>query len=185
MGNMIVWTKQNKNILKELDKTGRYIVKKEYIEKDLGEYAHLVLEVYHWLTRNSPTVSIKPKEVEYPIWVSLKQEATMLLDPNSVILELAIDINRIAYVNIDKWGTILNYSYIPVDQQDKQRHQAMLDSYGISDTHAYMSHFYPQIKREIIASWPRLFDDSIIIGGRNCYGIIWEIQKEWVKKVIQ
>ena len=48
-----------------------------------------------------------------------------------------------------------------------------------------MSQFYPQIKREIIDSWSRLFDDSIHINSDQKYGTIWEIRKEWITDIIK
>lgn len=186
MENITVWTKQNENVLKELEKNGRFISRKEFIRKDLGDdHAHLVLEVYNWLTKNSPTAPLKPKDVEYPIWVSVTKETTMSFDRGSVILELEIDKESLALVNINKWGTILNYSYIPANAKDEKEHQAMLRAYNTSDAQAYMSQFYPEIKRKIISSWSRLFDNSIIIGNENSYGIIWEVKQEWIKKIIQ
>ena len=81
--------------------------------------------------------------------------------------------------------SILNYSYIPKDKADARRHQDMMEQYGVSDAKAYMSQFYPHLKREIIASWDRLFDDSVILGNDSKYGNIWEIRKEWVTQVIR
>ena len=48
-----------------------------------------------------------------------------------------------------------------------------------------MTQFYPEIKREIIQSWDRLFDDSIILGNTNYYGNIWEVKQEWVRRVFR
>lgn len=186
MDKIKVWTKQNQNVLKELEKTGRYTAKQEYILKDLDEHAHLVLEVYDWLVKNAPNASQRPYDAEYPIWVSLKKEATMLPSLGTVILELEVDPSLVTMVNINKWGAILNYSYIPTDEQDAENHRQLLEQYGVSsDTKAYMSHFYPQIKRKIIASWNRLFDDSIILGNDERYGIIWEVRKEWITHIIR
>lgn len=109
----------------------------------------------------------------------------MLPSEGTVIMELTLDPSRITSVNIEKWGAILNYSYIPADEKDAKRHHELLEQYGISDAKAYMSQFYPQIKREIVLSWDRLFDDSIILGNDSKYGNIWEIRKEWVTKVIE
>ena len=47
---------------------------------------------------------------------------------------------------------ILNYSYIPADEDDAKRHKQLLADYGVSDAQAYMSRFYPQIKMEIMSS---------------------------------
>ena len=161
MSIITVWTKQNENVVKELNEAGRYIAKREYIFKDLDEHAPLVIEVYDWLVKNSPGAPQKPADVEYPIWVSSSIETTMLPGLGTVILELSLDSALITKVNIDKWGTILNYSYIPANQEDAKRHLDMLDQYGTSDAKAYMSQFYPNIKREIIESWERLFDDYL------------------------
>lgn len=184
MSNITVWTKQNENVAKELDKTGRFVAKREYIFKDLGEHAHLVLETYDWLVENTPNYFSKPDDAEYPIWVSLTREATSLPSAGTIILELILDLSLVTMVDICKWGTILNYSYIPSDEQDAKHHRQLLKQYGISDTEAYMSRFYPQIKRKIINSWIRLFDNSIVLGSNEKYGNIWEVKKEWVTQII-
>lgn len=185
MDKITIWTKQNENVIKEIERTGRYTAKKEYILKDLDRHAYLVLEVYDWLVKNTPNTLQKPYDAEYPIWVSLKKEATMLPSAGTVILELKLDPSLITMINIEKWGIILNYSYIPKDKQDAESHQQLLEQYGVSsDAKAYMSQFYPQIKRKIINSWNRLFDDSIIVGNDERYGNIWEVRKEWITQII-
>ena len=156
MAKITVWSKQHENVWKVLQETGRYTVKREYIIKDLKEHSELVLDTYEWLVKNGPDYGNKPADVEFPVWVSFRQDAT-----------------------------ILNYSYIPADKADEKRHKELLEAYGVSDTQAYMSQFYPEIKREIRESWKRLFDDDIQIGSDGCYGNIWEVRREWVKNVIQ
>ena len=42
---------------------------------------------------------------------------------------------------------------------------------------------YPEIKRGIVESLKRLFDDSVTLGNEECYGIMWEVRKEWVVEV--
>lgn len=186
MGEKIkVWTKQHGDVVKELEKTGRHIAGREYIFNDLGEHAPLVLEVYDWLTRNSPGAAQRPADVKYPVWVSAARDATMLPDKGTVILELLIDSDLITPVNIEKWGAILNYSYIPANARDAERHRKLLKEYGVSDAKAYMSQFYPVIKREIIDSWSRLFDTDIVMGNDKAYGNIWEVKREWVTQIIR
>lgn len=183
MPSTIVWTKQHESVPQVLEQTGRYVAKKSFIEQDLGDEAPLVLEAYDWLVKNCPIAPLKPKDAEYPIWVSPAREATMMPSPNTVILELEVDTAAMAFVNINKWGAILNYSYIPADKDDDKRHRSTLSEYGISDTQAYMSRFYPQLKRTITNSWHRLFDDSVSMGNDLSYGILWEVKKEWVRQV--
>ena len=186
MGRIKVWTKQSESIVDDLERDGRYIAKREYMMRDLDEHAYLVFEVYDWLAKHSPSRDKKPEDSQYPIWVSLKEEATMLASDGMVILELEIEEDLLTKINIDKWGCILNYSYIPKDLEDASRHRKLLEDYGIAgDAKAYMSSFYPQIKREIVDSWSRLFDDSIVVGNGQVYGNLWEVKREWVKKIIK
>lgn len=185
MERIKVWTKQHENVLKELMSTGRYTAKRDYIRMDLREHANLVLEVYDWLVKNGPDAANRPADVEYPVWVSFVSEGTMMAEKGYQILELTIDPKIITPVNISKWGAILNYSYIPADEADARRHYELLDMYGIDDAKAYMTQFYPQIKREIVDSWKRLFDEKIRMGNDLKYGTIWEIKREWLTDVIQ
>ena len=185
MAKITVWTKQHQSVWDTLKREGRYVARREFIRLDLQEHADLVLEVYDWLVANGPDRMNRPPDVEYPVWVSYARETTMLPSPGAVILELELEEAWITPVHIGKWGCILNYSYIPADPADARRHEQLLADYGVSDAKAYMSQFYPQIKREIVDSWDRLFDDSIILGNKAKYGTIWEVKWEWVTSVAQ
>lgn len=181
MDEMTVWTRQHESVLETLERTGRYTAKRDFIVKDLEEHAELVLEVYDWLAAHSPNVQYRPEEAEYPVWVSYTQEAVMLPSPGTALLELSIPEELIAPVNIEKWGAILNYSYIPSGPQDARRHRRLLEERGISDAKAYLSRFYPEIKSEIVASWDRLFDSQVLLGSAAAYGTVWELRREWVR----
>ncbi len=186
MSKITVWTKQHENVLKELKNIGRYIAKKKYIILDLQEHADIVLEAYQWLVKNTPNSNEKPKDAEFPVWVSFSKDTTMLLSEKTIILELEIEESLITKINIIKWGMILNYEYLPENELDEKRHKKLLEDYRISDTQAYMSQFYPHIKREIIESWKRLFDnEDNKKNNSQYYGNIWEIKEQWIKKIIR
>lgn len=183
MGRIKVWTRQHRSVLETLERDGIYRAKREFIRMDLQEHADLVLETYDWLVKHGPDSCNRPQGVEYPVWVSFRQDATMLPDENTVIIQLELDESQITRVNIAKWGAILNYSYIPADERDALRHKKMLRDYGVNDAKAFMTQFYPDIKREILASWQRLFDDNVQLGNDLCYGTIWEVKKQWITAV--
>ena len=185
MPTTTVWTKQHTAVYEQLQTHGRYTAKRSYIQRDLQEQAPLVLEVYDWLVQHHPQAQCKPADADYPVWVSFTGEATMLPSPGSVVLELRVPHELITPIHIAKWGTVLNYAYIPLNETDDTRHQNLLHEYCISDTQAYMSQFYPQIKREITDSWQRLFDSNILLNSNATYGTIWEIRKEWIVTVTQ
>lgn len=180
-----IWTKQHVQVLKELEKTGRYTARRRYVELENEDCAPIVLEAYDWLVGHAPNRAYRPADAEYPVWASLARDTAMLLEPGRVLLELEVDPEELALIHVGKWGMILNYSYIPADEADAARHKKLLADYRVSDVTAYMSQFYPAIKREIVASWDRLFDERIQLGGSHQYGIIWELRKEWIVDVIQ
>ena len=181
MKTITVWTRQNKKVLENLENSGRHVATAEAIHK--SEEAMTMINAYDWLQEAIPDQNSRPFDADYPIWVSLQQETTTLPSKDTVVLELEISPELITRLNVAKWGAVNNYSYIPKDHTDEKRHKAEMEAYGLSDTQAYMSRFYPQLKQQIIDSWSRVFDDSIRLGNDFCYGLIWEIKKEWIKNI--
>ena len=177
---LTVWTKQHVSVLEELESTGRYIARQAYIAKDLEEHAGLVLQAYDWLVTRAALRYPRPADVSYPVWLSYSREATMMPTPGSVMLELSIDESLIMPVNIGKWGTILNFSYIPADEADRRAHEDLLSSMGVYDAKAFMTPFYPELKRQVIDSWDRLFDPEVIVNNTDAYGTVWELRREWL-----
>lgn len=183
MGKIKVWTRQHSGVLEILRETGRYIAQKEYISLDMQEHADIVFLAYDWLVQNGPDAANRPQDVQYPVWVSFDAETAMPAGSGGAVLELLVEEERITSVNIAKWGAILNYSYIPGDDEDARRHRELLALYRTNDVRAVMTPFYPELRREILESWRRLFDGSVMVGNGLCYGTIWEIRREWVTDV--
>ena len=184
MSNQItVWTKQHENIAAILQAKGRYIVKKEYIKSKMEEHADIYLSVYNWYYGAAGKLLCPPEDVKYPIWVSLSKESKIETSAGTVGLELQVPEERLITVDIDKWGKIVNYMYIPANAKDQAAHEAMLARYGIDDCTAYMTSFYPSIKRKIIKSWDRLFDESVQLS-KFRVGTLWELKAEWVVSII-
>ena len=174
-----VWTKQHGDILKVLDEQGRYVVRREYIERKMEEHAALYLDVYSWYVSRAEKIVPRPSDAGYPIWVSLAAEEAVGGGGDSVMLELEIRTSDMVVLDLEKWGFVVNYMYIPQDARDEAEHEKMLAAYGIDDTKAYMTPFYPNVKSKIVKSWDRLFDDSVVMGPVKV-GTLWEIRKEWI-----
>lgn len=183
MSKIRVWTRQHKNVLRELAETGRYLAKKEYIAMEMQEHTGLILTAYDWLVKNCPDAPNRPADVQYPVWLSFQEDTAMPAGGDGVVLELSIEESRITPVNIAKWGMILNFSYIPANENDARRHRELLTLYRTDDARAVMTPFYPEIRREIMESWKRLFDDTVQVENDLKYGTIWEIRREWVTEV--
>lgn len=179
-----IWTRQNSGIVKILREQGRYIVKKEYIAQKMEEHAGLYLDVYSWYTSAASKLSPRPADAFYPIWVSLAPEEGLGASEGNVIIEALVDRQRLITIDIDKWGCIVNYMYIPLNEADAEEHEKMLKRYNTDDCTAYMSGFYPHIKNKIIKSWDRLFDDGITLSPVKV-GTIWELKQEWITKITE
>ena len=108
----------------------------------------------------------------------------MLQSPDTVILELEVEEALLTWINVAKWGAINNFSYLPADEADDRRHRKQMQELGISDAEACLSRFYPELRQEICQSWQRLFDDRVQMGGRAVYGLLWELRRSWVRRVI-
>ena len=185
MSKVRVWTKQNIAVLDQLSRDGRFIADEDFIRRELEDTADIMLSIYEWLADHSPTADKRPDDVRYPVWVSLEREATMIPEDGYVVLELEIESDDIALLDTAKWTCITNYSYIPENEEDRERHTDYMKSLGISDARAVMTEFYPEIKAEIIASWDRLFDENVRLGSDTAYGIVWEVREEWIEKIIK
>ena len=178
---MRAWTKQSAIVLDILESEGRYVAKRKFVKRrDENDF---VVGLYDWLARNHPGRHTAPSDAEYPVWLSLSEEATMGLTPGTVLLELEIPDELIFYINVVKWTAIMNRLYIPADEADEKRHRELMKSYRQSDATAYQSTFYPQLKKEIEDSWIRLFDDSVGNKDGLVYGNVWQLKKEWLVKV--
>lgn len=177
-----IWTKQHKNILQDLEQSGRYLVKKEYIINKMEEHSGIYLDTYNWLFHSASRFMEIPEDARYPIWVSVTEESRIQNSEGNVLLEILVDADKIFVMDLDKWGRIVNYMYIPKDPQDEREHEELLKRYGIDDSTAYMSPFYPSVKSKIIKSWDRLYDEGIELSPAKV-GIIWEVKQEWIVKI--
>lgn len=184
MGKVTVWTRQSEKILDDLTNHGRYIVKQDYIRQKMEEHTDLVLDVYNWYVRQARTRYTVPEDAKYPIWVAVTESSLLGLCEDHVMLELSVDEENLVIVDPRKWDLVINYMYIPKDAADMQRHQDMLQQYQTSDSKAYMTPFFPMIKREIIQSWDRLFEGNPDdIPDKN--GTLWEIREDWITRIIR
>lgn len=182
-----LWTRQHNNVLNELEKYGVYRVKKEYILEKMDTISDYYLGLYEWYVKNAAKIVPLPEGVMYPIWLSISPE--MMLQPidDTIILEIEVDRKDVIYTDVNKWGYVVNYFYLPIDPEDERRHNEELKKFGIGDeTSLIMGHkgnFYPLLKNKIIKSWERLFepfDDKSTLSQAT----LWEIKKEWVVDII-
>lgn len=175
-----VWSAQAEIVINTINQTGIYHVNKDFILKKYADISKLFLEPYDWFISRVNKIIPPPVGAEYPIWVYSSLENVANYGTGDLIIEAQIPMDKIILFDQEKWLRILNFSYIPQDLEDDKSFKKTLSDYGMQHgSQAYTSNFYPDLKREIVKSWDRLFDESIRLSNNNM-GALWEIKKDWI-----
>ena len=180
---MRFWTRQDKNILKTLRKNGIYQVKERYIRFKLGDIAKFYIDIYKWYYHKASEIVNPPESAQYPIWLSTEEDMKLPLAGNQIMLELEIPEDKVIILDMLKWDYVVNYWYIPKNEEDARKHNKELKRIWIkSESSIYMENFYPRLKDKIVKSWDRLFDNNIKLSNKKI-ATVWEIRKEWINKI--
>lgn len=181
-----MWTRQVADVLKELEQTGRYLCKEQYIREKNGSMADYYLRLYEWYTRHAARYMKIPEDAGYPIWLSMDEETMLQPVEGTVILEAEIPKEQFLLCNMDAWGYRVNYWYVPLDEQDEKRHLRELKRFGVTNEEELImtdkGNFYPLLKREIEASWERVFT-VMPKNPKDSVATAWELRKEWIREV--
>lgn len=63
--------RQNDKTLRQLERDGRIINHRAYVEMHFGDIAPLFMESYDWFTKEAAKMLPKPEDVHAPIWCSI------------------------------------------------------------------------------------------------------------------
>ena len=73
-GYYTVYTRQSKKVLEELEKTGAYRVKEEYIRMKNDSISEYYLKLYRWFAERCRERIDVPQGYSFPIWLSMHDE---------------------------------------------------------------------------------------------------------------
>lgn len=181
-----LWTRQHENVVKELNYSGVYRVKKEFLLQKFDSISDYYLTIYNWYIERAEKIVERPKEAEFPIWLSISSELMLQPTQNNAIIELLVDRDKVVFTDSEKWGYVSNYWYLPKDKEDERKYNEELKRMGIGDeSELYMGHkgdFYPHMRNKIVKSWERMFEGEIQMNS-NTQATLWEIKKEWVVNI--
>lgn len=183
-----LFTRQNDKTLYQLERDGRIINQRVYVEMHFGDIAPLFMESYDWFTQYASGFLEKPEDVKAPIWCSISKENCLKPIPGTVVYELEVPKEQVIYFDDVKWDYVLNRIYLPKDEEDQKRYKQELKNKGISNGFEFFQGrykgMYPEEEAKIKESWKRVFEiDNWTIF--NVCGNLWEIRKEWVKRIIR
>ena len=182
-----LYTRQNDKTLYQLKRDGRIINQRVYVEMHFGDIAPLFMESYDWFTREAAKRVPKPEDVHAPIWCSISVENCLKPIEGTVVYELEFPEEEVIYFDEAKWDYVLNRIYLPKDTEDGKCYKNHLKDIGVVNGFEFFQGrykgMYPEEEKRIIDSWQRVFqiDNWTIF---NVCGNLWEIRKEWVKRIV-
>lgn len=182
-----LYTRQNDKTLYQLERDGRLINQRVYVELHFGDIAPLFMESYDWFTKEAAKRVPKPDDVKAPLWCSISAENCLKPIPGTVVYVLEVPEDQVIYFDDVKWDYVLNRIYLPKDKEDEQAYRRHLEEMGITNRFSFFDGpykgMYPEEEARIKESWKRIFeiDDWTIF---NVCGNLWEIKKAWVKQIV-
>lgn len=186
-GKIRLWTRQVIEIVDEIERNGCYCVKREYLEKKNDTMTSYYEKLYQWYTKAASLYIDIPSEAKYPIWLSMNNEEMLQPVEGTVILELEVDEKDYILCNYEGWGYVVNYWYVPENEEDERQHESQLKQCGLhSDDELILTakgNFYPLLKRKVMCSWGRIFTLLSDDMERGVVATTWLIKKEWIRGI--
>ena len=183
MATVRAWTRQVPQVKDEIDRTGHYLVREEYVREKNAEISDYYIELYRWLTEMCRSHVNMPEDAKFPIWLALTEAQRLPPAPGTMSFTLDVPEESLFILDYDKWGYRVNHWYVPRDAADEAAHNEELKRFGIGNEAALITgeqgNFYPALKRKIQASWTRVIEAPNPRMDYNV-GCIWEILPEWV-----
>ena len=182
-----LYTRQNDKTLFQLEREGRILNRRAYVEMHFGSIAPLFMESYAWFTKEAEKRIQRPDYAEASIWCSISVENCLKPIPGTVVYVLDVPAEQVVYFDEQKWDYVLNRIYLPKDDEDSRSYQNYIKERGFRSQFEFFEGRYkgqyPEEEKRIIESWSRVFeiDEWTIF---NVCGNIWEIKKEWVSKIV-
>lgn len=183
-----LYTRQNDKTLFQLERENRIINNRVYVELHFGDIAPLFMESYDWFTKEAAKRVAKPQDVKAPIWCSISKENCLKPIEGTVVYVLEVPEEQVIYCDECKWDYVLNRIYLPKDEADGAAYKEHLKKIGVANGFEFLQGRYqgmfPEEEKKIRESWNRVFDiDNWTIF--NVCGNIWEIKKEWVRRIVR
>ena len=172
-----LWTAQSDPVISCIQKDGRSLVKKEYIDKKYGESAWVFQTAYGFFREYGATLLPKPAGAESPFWL-FPDPKWIVAGKGSFILELLVPRSRVLLFEREKWQKILNLSYLGNSEEEEEHFHRELEAQGLSTSfEVFSTPFYPALRAKIRKSWERLF--TLETEEKEALqAALWEIRKE-------
>ncbi len=183
-----LWTRQDLKSLDMLQKMGVVQTTRDHLGEKFDVISDYVIKLYEWFVDAASKKVAKPESVEFPIWCSISEENMLRPTPETVVYVLEVDSAEVIYFDGAKWDYVLNHLYIPKDKADDEAYKKEMALRGHKNLFSFVdfktAHLYPAEKKQIIDSWPRIFDIdewNIFVVQAN----IWEIRPDMIVEILR
>jgi hypothetical protein len=162
--------------------------RREYVRKKYEDCADIFLTAYDAYIREAERIVPRPDDKAYPYWAFTSMDHVDKSGGGRV-MELSVPLSEAVFFDQYDWYKVLRLSYIGETEADEAAFARKLEMRGIRDaSDAVLKPFYPDVKREIVGSWKRLFRHDAAIRNGDTSGVravqagLWQIKEEWLIK---
>lgn len=166
---------------------GTVYSRREFVQKKYEDCADIFLTAYDEYIREAEKIVPRPNDRAYPYWAFASEEQVDRSGGGRVML-LEVPPSEAVFFDQYDWYKVLRLSYLGESAEDEAAFARKLEMRGIRDaSEAVLKPFYPDIKREIVGSWKRLFRHDAAIKSGDVSGVgavqagLWQIKKEWLR----
>ena len=157
-----LFTRQNDKTLYQLERDGRVINVRRYVELHFGDIAGLFLDSYDQFTTVAAKKVPEPEDVKAPSWCAIRREDCLPPIEGTVVYELEVPEEKVIYFSDLKWDYVLNRIYLPKDDADAAAYKRHLKDIGVANGFEFFEGrykgFYPDEVQRIKESWKRVFE---------------------------
>ncbi len=177
---------QSKVVQSVIEQEGVAYCKRIYVEKKYSpQELPVFLTVYDWMAKEMAKRLPKPPEAELPYW--LYENAYSATSEAGDFLKLRLPRQEAVFFDVYNWNKLLSLSYLAEDAADEKQWKQQMADYGVRrEMDIMLTSFYPDLKRQMLNSWQRLFRHHEDIknghphGAQSVQAAAWCLKKDWL-----
>ncbi len=185
---VLLYTRQSDKTLLMLEREGRILNRRIYVQFHFGDMAQHYLDCYDWFARQASRIVPKPADAELSIWCATKKELCLPPIEGTVVYVVEKPKDQVVYFDEARWDFVLNHRYLPIDEADDAAYKKHLKDIGVQNGFEFFTGRYagkyPEEEHRILESWQRVFDTPSSNAWSVC-GNIWEIRKEEIRQIVR
>ncbi len=183
---LTLYTAQSDAVLAVLRRDGVCYSRREYVARKYGESSKVFLTAYDWFADTAAKIVPKPPEAELPYWAF--RDLYSLDASGGNVLKLQVPANQALLFDLYSWNKILCMKYLGGAGAEERAFNRELALRGLRESDVMLTSFYPDLRQQILDSWPRLFrhHQQLLAGNDSGVGgvqaALWQLRAEWVQE---